>query len=149
MRQSETGDFQLFDASRWKIGIVVAQFNREITDKLLQSALTRAEEYKILSENITVVKVAGCIEIPLALQLLADSGDYTALLATGCVIRGETPHFDYVNKFVSEGVLRVTLDNKIPIGFGVLTCDNQAQAKARQHLGAEHLDAALQLAQAL
>lgn len=149
MRQAETAEFQLFDASRWKIGIVVAQFNREITESLLASALERAEEYRIPSENITVIRVAGSVEIPLALQLLADSDDYTALLALGCVIRGETPHFDYVNKFVCEGVLRVTLDNKIPIGFGVLTCENEVQAKARQHLGAEHLDAALQLAQVL
>lgn len=149
MRQAETGDFQPFDASQWKIGIVVAQFNREITESLLGSALERAGQYNIPSENITVIKVAGCAEIPLALQLLTDSGDYTALLAIGCVIRGETPHFDYVNKFVCEGILRVTLDNKIPVGFGILTCDSIAQAKARSALSAEHLDAALHLAQAL
>lgn len=149
MRQADTGDFQLFDAARWKIGIVVAQFNKDITEKLLESALARAEQYRIPSENITIIRVAGCVEIPLALQLLIDSSDYTTLLAIGCVIRGETPHFDYVNKFVCEGVLRVTLDNKIPIGFGVLTCESHAQAVARQDLGGDHLDAALHLAQTL
>ncbi len=149
MKQADKGDFQPFDASRWKLGIVVAQFNQAITDTLLAAALARAEEYKIPSDRITVVKVAGSVEIPLALQLLADSASYTALLAIGCVIRGETPHFDYVNKFVCEGVLRVQLDNKIPIGFGILTCEDEAQALARQHLSGEHLDAALHLANAL
>ena len=138
-----------FNAGDWKIGIVVSQFNLDITDQLYGAALTRAAEYKIAADNIVTIRVAGAIEIPLALQSLAEQEGYRALLAIGCVIKGDTPHFDYVCKFVTEGILRVQLDNSIPIGFGVLTCLNEAQAKARAHLAGDHLDAALQLAQVL
>jgi 6,7-dimethyl-8-ribityllumazine synthase len=149
MQMANQGEFRPFDAGDWKIGIVVAQFNAHITDALYGSALSRAAEYKIVPGNITTIRVAGAIEIPLALQSLAEQEGFRALLAIGCVIRGDTPHFDYVCKFVTEGILRVGLDNSTPIGFGVLTCLNEAQATARTHLGGEHLDAALGLARAL
>lgn len=140
---------QTFDASQWRIGIVTAQFNTHITEALQASALQRATEYGIRPENIDIITVAGAAEIPLALQALAKKGDYKALLAIGCVIRGETPHFDYVCDFVTQGVLRVQLDHSLPIGFGVLTCNTEAEAQARTSLGAAHLDAALQLANKL
>jgi 6,7-dimethyl-8-ribityllumazine synthase len=143
MQQAKQGDFHPFDAAEWKLGIVVAEFNSHITELLLKSALKRAEDYGINPKNITVKKVAGSIEIPLVLQHFAKSKDYDALLAVGCVIKGETPHFDYVCKFVSEGILRVQLDYSMPIGFGVLTCNNEAEAKARATLGGEHLDAVM------
>jgi 6,7-dimethyl-8-ribityllumazine synthase len=149
MQMANQAEFRPFDASEWKIGVVVAQFNMHITDQLYGAALSRAAEYKIVPDNITTIRVAGAIEIPLALQMLAEQEGYRALLAIGCVINGETPHFDYICKFVTEGVLRVQLDNSVPIGFGVLTCQNDAQAKARANLGGDHLDAALQLAKAL
>lgn len=149
MQHAQQADHKTFDASDWRIGIVVAQFNTGITDRLYQSALKRAAEYGIPETNISTIKVAGSVEIPLALQHLAMSGEYQALLAVGCVIKGDTPHFDYVCKFVTEGVLRVQLDHKIPVGFGVLTCNDQAQAESRANLGGDHLDAALQLAKAL
>jgi|SRR6185369_7220256 len=149
MQKANRADFTPFDASDWKIGIVVAQFNHDITDQLYDAAVVRAADYKIAPENITTVLVAGSVEIPLALQALAKRGEYNALLAVGCVINGETPHFDYVCKFVTEGILRVQLDHSIPVGFGVLTCKNQEQADARAHLGGEHLDAAMQLARAM
>lgn len=149
MQHAKQADFKPFDAHDWKIGIVVAQFNRHITEKQYQSALEMAEKYNIASENITTIRVAGAIEIPLALQKLAASGQYDALLALGCIIQGETPHFDYVAKFVTEGILRVQLDNSISIGFGILTCNDEKQALERITLAGDHLQAALQQVQAL
>lgn len=149
MQKTVKADFEAFDASHWKIGIVVAQFNRQITDQLYDSALKRAKDYGLLDSNIDTIKVAGSVEAPLALQHMAKSGEYKALLAIGCVIRGDTPHFDYVCKFVTEGILKIQLDYSLPIGFGVLTCENEAQALERAHLGGEHLDAAMHLANSL
>lgn len=149
MQQAKRADFQPFDASDWHIGLVVAQFNTHITSKLQESASKRAADYQIASINIDIFSVAGAIEIPLVLQQLAASKRYDALLAIGCVINGETPHFDYVCKFVTEGILSVQLEHATPIGFGVLTCSDEAQALARAHLGGEHLDAVLQQAKLL
>ena len=147
MQKADRGVTELFDASSWRIGIVVAKFNSGITEKLLTSALERAKAYHI--EQIDTIYVAGSIEIPLALDHMAVSGKYKALLAIGCVVQGETPHFDYVCKFVTEGILRVQLDRSMPIGFGVLTCLDMAQAEARANLGGEHLDAVIQQTRAL
>jgi 6,7-dimethyl-8-ribityllumazine synthase len=146
MQKAEKGAFEPFDASDWRIGIVAARFNAGVTDKLLAGGLERAADYKIAPENIDVARVAGSAEIPLVLKEMAASGKYRALLAVGCVVKGATPHFEYVCKFVTEGVLRVQLDERVPVGFGVLTANTQAQAEARAHLGGEHLDAALQQA---
>ncbi len=149
MQHASQASFKPFDATKWKIGIVTAQFNKHITEQQLRGALKMAQTYKIPEQNITVIRVAGAIEIPLALQKLAKSGEYKALLALGCIIQGETPHFDYVAKYVTEGVLRVQLDESISIGFGILTCNNEKQALARTELAGDHLEAALQQAQAL
>ena len=149
MQKAKQADFKPFNASSWKLGIVTAQFNANITDKLEQGAIKRAEAYNISSENIDFVRVAGAVEIPLVLQQMAKSVKYNALLAIGCVIRGETPHFDYVCKFATDGILQVQLSQNIPIGFGILTCNNLDEALARTDLGGEHLDAVLQQAKAL
>lgn len=149
MQKTDRGEFAPFDARDWNIGIVVAEFNQQITHKLYDAAVDRARQYQIDPAQITTIRVAGAIEIPLALQHLARAGGYRALLAVGCVINGQTPHFEYVCKFATEGVLRVGLDHHLPIGFGVLTCQTLEQAVARAHLGGEHLDAALHLARAI
>ena|ERR1019366_3952031 len=143
MQNAKQGDFKLFDASQWQIGIVVAQFNQNITQGLHESTLKRAKAYSIPDKNIDSILVAGAVEIPLALQHMAKQNHYQALVAIGCVIKGDTAHFDYVAKFVTDGVLRVQLDFHIPIAFGVLTCNNEAQALERTHLGSEFLDAVL------
>lgn len=149
MQHAKKAEFNPFNASKWRIGIVIAQFNHDITSQLETSAVERAHEYNISDEQIDIIRVAGAVEIPLVLQQMAKSGRYKVLLAVGCVIEGETPHFDYVCKFVTEGVLRVQLDNSMPIGFGVLTCHNHQEASSRAQLGGEHLDAALHQAQEL
>lgn len=149
MQQAIKASNEPFDANGWRIAIVTAQFNRHITGELQATAVKRAGDYGISEDSVDIIPVAGCIEIPLVLQHLARSGKYNALLAVGCVIRGDTPHFDYVCQFVTDGVLRVQLDESMPIGFGVITCNDEAQAKARAHLGGEHIDAVLQQAKQL
>ncbi len=136
----------IFDASKYRIGIVVAQFNSGITKQLLDSAEGVATQFKIPAKNITVRHVAGSVEIPVILQAMAKTKRYDALLALGAIIRGETAHFDYVAKMASEGVLRVMLDHGIPIGFGILACFSQEQAQQRVHGGGEALAAALHCA---
>lgn len=149
MQRIDKTSAETFDAKEWRIGIVTAEFNSDITDQLEKSAIDRAAEYTIKDDQIDVIKVAGAIEIPLVLQQMAISGKYDALLAIGCVIKGETPHFDYVCQFVTDGILRVQLDNSMPIGFGVLTCNTLDEAISRASLGADHLDAVLQQARAI
>lgn len=149
MQNTIKGKVDVFDASDWKIGIVTAQFNSHITGALQESAIARAADYGIDKASIDVVAVAGGVEIPLVLQQMARTKKYDALLAIGCVIKGDTPHFDYVCKFVTEGILRVQLDESMPIGFGVLTCNTEEQAQERAHLGGEHLDAVLRQAKIL
>jgi 6,7-dimethyl-8-ribityllumazine synthase len=103
------------------------------------------EKNKINKKNIRVVSVAGSIEIPFALHKLAQSEKYNFLVAIGCVIRGDTPHFDYVCKMAQEGALKVIIEDNIPVGFGVLTVNNLKQAKERIHVGGEAALAALEL----
>lgn len=134
------------DGHKLRVGIVAARFNEKITTEMLLATLTRLGECKVLSKNIAVVRVAGSIELPFALQKLAKSKKYDCLIAVGCVIRGDTPHFDYVCNMVQQGVLRVSLDLSIPIGFGVITTNDEQQAQARVHVGANAASAAVELA---
>ena len=136
----------IFDASRLKVGIVVARFNKNITEKILASALATLQEYKVKDKNIKVVSVPGSVEIPFTLQKLARTKKYDCLVALGAVIKGETDHYIYVCKMAQEGVLRVILDYRIPVGFGILTVENLEQAKTRLDIGAAASVAALELA---
>lgn len=133
-------------AANLKIGIVVSRFNEEITSQLLSAARQALRQHLVKQENTKIVSVAGSVEIPYALQHLARSKQYHCLVALGCVIRGETAHFDYVCKMTQEGVLRVMLDDHIPVGFGVLMVNTLPQAQARIHVGGEAVAAALELA---
>ncbi|MEI6316360.1 MAG: 6,7-dimethyl-8-ribityllumazine synthase [bacterium] len=138
--------FEKFTAPEWNVGIVVAGFNLDITEKLLESAKECALAYGVQPENISVEYVAGCVEIPLILQTFAQTKKYHALVALGAIIRGDTPHFDFVAKAVTEGVMRVQLDSGIPIGFGILTLENKTQAEIRLRSGYGSMEAALQSA---
>lgn len=142
-QEVQRAGFEKFDAASYKIGIVAAQFNREVTEKLVEQAIKLLRQYSVPEKSITVKKVSGSIEIPVVLQTLAQAKSYDCLIAVGAIIRGETAHFDYVAKIVSEGVLRVMLDYGMPVGFGVLTVDNPGQAMKRVHVGAEAAEAAL------
>jgi 6,7-dimethyl-8-ribityllumazine synthase len=120
--------------SRW--GIVVARFNGAITDALYKGAVDELLAAGAQPEHIRAVSVPGAVELPLAAQtMLEASQGVTGIVALGCVIRGETSHFDYVCGAATDGILRVQLDRDIPIGFGLVTCDTLAQAQARAQAG--------------
>ncbi len=146
MQDSTNGKFPLFDASSFRVGIVVSEFNHDLTSHLLASALAELELYRVKPKNITTVRVAGCVEIPVMLQALAASKKYNCLIALGTVIRGDTPHFDYVCQIVADGIGEVMLDYTIPIGFGILTLNKKPQAASRLSAGAAAITAALQAA---
>jgi 6,7-dimethyl-8-ribityllumazine synthase len=114
-----------------KIAIIVARFNSAITEKLLEGAIDCFERHGLKSNLIDIIRVPGAFEIPLACKKCAVVNKYDAMVALGCVIRGDTPHFDYVASEVTKGVASVSLEHTIPISFGVLTTDNVDQAMNR------------------
>lgn len=133
-----------------KLAIIVSEFNSFITDKLLQGALDYLSQAGINEQDIKIVKVPGAVEIPLIAQVLAKSKEYDAIICLGAVIRGETSHYDYVCEQVSQGCQRVMLDHSIPVIFGILTTENEEQAKDRVggkegHKGMEAADAAIKM----
>ena len=133
-------------ASR-RVGVVLSRFNPDIGDGLLASALRGLKDAGVADEAIVLVSVPGALETPLALQRMAQSGDFDALVAIGAVIRGETYHFEIVANESARGVAEVALQFGIPIGNGILTCDTDEQAKSRmQTKGYEAAQAALEMA---
>jgi 6,7-dimethyl-8-ribityllumazine synthase len=114
-----------------RIAIVRARFNDPITSKLAQACLSELERLDVDSGDIRHVTVPGALEIPIALKALADSGDFDALIALGCIIRGETYHFELVANESGAGVTRVSLDHQVPIANAILTVENEEQAWAR------------------
>ena len=138
------------DGAQRRVAIVQSRFNPEIGRGLLRGALRALKEAKVPDERVTVVTVPGALETPLALQRLAQSGDFDALVALGAVIRGETFHFAIVANESAAGLASVQLEFGIPIGNGILTCDTDAQAAARMDAkGFEAAMAALELANLL
>ena len=130
-----------------RVGIVVSRFNPAIGDGLLAGALRALDESGVADNDILVVSVPGALETPLALQRLAQTGDFDALVALGAVVRGETYHFEIVANESAAGVSSVMLEFGLAIGNGILTCDTDAQALARMdQKGYEAAQAALELA---
>jgi 6,7-dimethyl-8-ribityllumazine synthase len=127
-----------------RVAIVASRFNEEISSQLLARARAEAEKQGV--RELRVESVPGALEIPLALQWLAQSGRYDALVALGCVIRGETYHFDIVANESARGVTDVALEFGVPVGNGILTTEDESQALARLDKGAEALAVALEMA---
>ncbi len=119
------------DASGQKFGLVVSRFNSFICDRLVEGALDALLRHGASREDIHIVRVPGAFEIPVTAKKMAETGRFDALICLGAVIRGATPHFDYVSSEVSKGVASVSLDAGIPVAFGVLTTDNIEQAIER------------------
>jgi len=119
------------ESQGFKIGVVVSRFNEMITEGLLAGALNTLKEAGIADEAITLVRVPGSFEIPLAAQRLAQTGKLEAIVCLGAVIRGETPHFDYICLQASNGVREVALKYDLPVTFGIITADTVEQALAR------------------
>jgi len=146
------GDFAMptyiegkLDAGGLSIGILVSRFNSFISERLLEGALDALVRHGAADEKIVVVRVPGAFEIPLAAKKMAESGKFDAVICLGAVIRGATPHFDYVASEVSKGVAHVSLDSGIPVIFGVLTTDSIEQAieRAGTKAGNKGFDAAV------
>lgn len=134
-----------------RLAITVARFNEAITKALLRGAMETLLQHHVQEEDITVCHVPGAFELPLACRRLADSGVYDAVLALGAVIRGATPHFDYICREAARGIMQVNLETNVPVIFGVLTCESEEQATARAggpagNKGAEAAIAALEMA---
>jgi 6,7-dimethyl-8-ribityllumazine synthase len=130
-----------------RVAIVLSRFNPAVGEGLLAGALRALREAGVADDHVLVVTVPGALEAPLALQRLAQTGDYDALVALGAVIRGDTYHFEIVSNESAAGVSGVALEFGIPIGNGILTCDTDAQAEARMdQKGFEAAQAALELA---
>lgn len=118
-------------AEGFRFAIVVSRFNDFIGSKLVEGAMDALRRHGAKEEHVHLIKVPGAFEIPLVAKRLAESGRYDAIICLGAVIRGGTPHFDYVAAEVSKGIATVALETKIPITFGVLTTDNLEQAIER------------------
>ena len=120
-----------YSCSKLKFAIVLSKYNEFIGQKLLIGALDCLKQYECHEDNIVVVKVPGAFEIPLAAAKLAENWKYNAIICLGAVIRGATPHFDYVAEVTSRGISEISLKYKIPVTFGLLTTNNVEQAIER------------------
>ncbi|HDP33705.1 MAG TPA: 6,7-dimethyl-8-ribityllumazine synthase [Candidatus Hydrogenedentes bacterium] len=128
-----------------RIGIVVSRFNEFITSKLLGGALDALKRHNVSDNDITIAWAPGSFEVPLVAKRMAQSGNYDAVLALGCVIRGATPHFDYVAAEAAKGIGHVMLETGVPVMFGILTTDSIEQAieRAGTKAGNKGADAAM------
>lgn len=126
---------ELGNAAGFRFGIVVATFNKLVTDSLLSSCLDGLTKQGVKDADIEVVRVPGAFEIPLIARTLAKSGRLDAVICLGAVIRGDTPHFDFISAEASRGIGQAALDSGVPVIFGVLTTDTETQAIERADPG--------------
>jgi 6,7-dimethyl-8-ribityllumazine synthase len=128
------------------VGVVVSRFNGEISNRLLESALEALEAAGVSEERVTVMPVPGAFELPIGAMALAKTRRYSCVVALGCVIRGETAHFDFVASEAASGIQLAGLETGVPVAFGLLTVDTAEQAEARVDKGADAARAALEMA---
>jgi 6,7-dimethyl-8-ribityllumazine synthase len=131
---------------RRAVGIVVSRFNGEITNRLLERALKELEEVGVPREAIMVMPVPGAFELPLAAMALAKTRRYACIVALGCVIRGETPHFDLIAHEAASGLQLAAIETGVPVTFGVLTVEDRKQAEERIDRAADAVRSALEMA---
>ena len=131
MKDADQGSAGEFIGDGLRIGIVRARFNEALTNKLAEACLAELERLDVACDDIRHVTVPGALEIPVALKAMAESGEFDALIALGCVIRGETYHFELVANESAAGVTRVALDHHLPVANAILTVENEEQAWAR------------------
>jgi 6,7-dimethyl-8-ribityllumazine synthase len=142
------------NGARRSVAITVGQFNGDITSRLLDGALEALAEAGVARDRIDILPVPGAFELPLGAMALAKTRRYSCVVALGCVIRGDTPHFEYVAAEAASGVQLAGLETGVPVSFGVLTCDSRRQAEERAggeqgNKGAEAARSALEMADAL
>ena len=126
--------------------MVVSRFNGEITNRLLERALEELEAAGVSQDAITIAPVPGAFELPLAAMALAKTRRYSCIVALGCVIRGETPHFDYVAGEAASGLQLAAIETGVPVSFGVLTTETTEQAEARIDRAGDAVRSALEMA---
>ncbi len=131
---------------RRAVGIVVARFNGDVTTRLLESALAELDACGVSRDAVTVMPVPGAFELPLAAMALAKTRRFACIVALGCVIRGDTPHFDYVSSEAASGLQLAAIETGVPVAFGVLTLDRADQAESRYEKGAESVRTGLEMA---
>jgi 6,7-dimethyl-8-ribityllumazine synthase len=134
------------EGGRRAVGVVVSRFNGNVTTRLLDGALAELSAADVRQEAITIMVVPGAFELPLAATALAKTRRFACIVALGCVIRGDTPHFDYVSSEAASGLQLAALETGVPVSFGVLTLDRIEQAEARIGKGAEAVRSALEMA---
>ncbi|MDR2214435.1 MAG: 6,7-dimethyl-8-ribityllumazine synthase [Nevskiaceae bacterium] len=149
-RESKAGDA----ASDLRVAVVAARFNADIVDAMLDGALAAWQRQGGAAQDLTIVRAPGAFELPLLARALANTGLYDAIVALGCVIRGDTAHFDFVAGEAARGIAQAAYDTGVPVAFGVLTTENVEQAleraqPARMDKGGEALEAAIEMALAL
>jgi len=125
-------------AAGCRFAVVVSRFNEEITGGLLQGALDTLEQAEVSNDDITVVRVPGAFEIPLTAMRLAETGQFDAIVTIGCLIKGDTMHFEYIASACSQGIVQASTATGVPIAFGVLTTLTEEQAMARSEPGPEN-----------
>jgi 6,7-dimethyl-8-ribityllumazine synthase len=131
---------------RRAVGIVVSKFNAEITNALLERALAELDEIGVPRDAVMIMPVPGAFELPVAAMALAKTRRYSAIVALGCVIRGETPHFDYIASEAASGLQLAAIETGVPVSFGVLTVENRKQAEERIDRAADAVRSALEMA---
>ena len=138
------------DASALKVGVVVSQFNSDITEGMLEGALATLREWKVEDANITVLRVPGSFEVPFGCAKIVKTKKPDAIVALGCIIKGETSHDHYIASAVSQGIMDLIIEHGVPISFGIITTNNLSQAKVRStgetNKGKEAAVAALEMA---
>jgi len=134
------------EGRRRAVGIVVSRFNGDVTGRLLESALDELGARGVGPDSITVMPVPGAFELPIAAMALAKTRRFACIVALGCVIRGDTPHFDYVASEAASGLQLAAIETGVPVAFGVLTLDRPDQAEPRYAKGAEAVGTALEMA---
>ena len=132
--------------TRRSVGIVVSRFNGAVTTKLLEGALAELDDAGVARDAITVMPVPGAFELPIAAMALAKTRRYACIVALGCVIRGETAHFEFVAGEAASGLQLAAIETGVPVSFGVLTTESAEQAEARLDKGAEAARTALEMA---
>jgi len=131
---------------RRAVGVVVSRFNGDVTTRLLESALAELEACGVARDAVTVMPVPGAFELPLAAMALAKTRRFACIVALGCVIRGDTPHFDYVSSEAASGLQLAGIETGVPVAFGLLTLDRADQAESRTDKGAEAVRTGLEMA---
>jgi len=133
------------ETKNYRFGIIVSRFNSFISDRLLEGAIDTLSRHGADAKQMTIVKVPGAFELPLVAQKMANSGKYDALICLGAVIRGGTPHFEYVSSEMTKGIAMASMQSGLPIAFGVLTTDSVEQAieRAGTKAGNKGVDAAM------